>query len=202
MKSEYLKYFTALITILVAFITFYISSEKSGLFFLTEKNTVILVGFAAAYVAFFSLFISRRLERHRMNKRIFIIYSHKDIELARTLTEQLKAKGYNPWLDEQEIVPGQNWAKAINQAIEKSSIALFLSSKNIENSQGFAMKEIKVARELLRANQESHSPIIPVYLEESKLPEELAGIHAVKLYEKNGFEQLEKGLEYVLGNRT
>lgn len=202
MRNEQLKYFTAVITIAAASLTFFLFSEKTGFLFLDEKYTILLIGIASAYAAFFSLYLSRRLEKQRMSKRIFIIYSHKDRDSALALAQKLKEKGYNPWIDELEIIPGQNWNKAILQAIERSSIAIYLCSKNTEGASGFINKEMKSAMELLRATREAHSPIIPVYLEESSLPTDLADIHAVKLYEDGGFEKLEKGLEYMIGKRT
>ncbi len=202
MRNENLQILTGIFTIFIAFITFYIFAEKSGVFFLTEKMAVIVGVLASAYIAIFSLYLSRRRERRRKNKKVFIIYSHKDKDYARKLTGDLKEMGYNPWLDEQEIVPGQNWTKTVFQAIENSSVALYLSSKNTEGEGGFAFKEMMAAREVLRANKESQSPIIPIYLEESELPKELSEIHGVKLFEKNGMEQLDKGLKYLFKNGT
>lgn len=202
MRIEQLKYFTAIMTVAAASLTFFLFSEKTGFLFLDEKTTVILIGAVSAYAAFFSMYLARRLERQRMNKKIFFIYSHKDREKALELAKKLKEKGYNPWIDELEVIPGQNWNKAIMQAIERSSIAIYLCSKNTEGASGFIGKETKFAMEVLRATREAHSPIIPVYLEESYLPEELADIHGVKLYEDGGLDKLEKGLEYMIGKGT
>ena len=201
MRFEHLKILSGIIMILLAIFTFYISAGRSSVSFLTEKVVMSVVALTLVN-AIITLFISRRLEHRRMNKKVFIIYSHKDRDSARKLTNDLKEMGYNPWLDEQEIVPGQNWTKTVYQAIENSSVALYLSSKNTEDQGGFAFKEMKAAREVLRAGQESQSPIIPIYLEESELPKELSEIHAVKLFEKNGMEQLDKGLKYLFNNGT
>ena len=187
---------------MTAFAAFYVFAEKSGIFFLSEKWAIVIAIGASAYAAFFSLFISRRLERKRMSKRIFIIYSHKDKDKAREITAKLREMGYNPWLDEEEIIPGQNWNKVIKQAIENSAVALFLSSSNTATGDSAVLNEIKAARDVLRARDDSHSPIIPVLLEESKLPKELAQIHAVKLYESDGIAQLHKGLQYLLSSES
>jgi len=203
MRNEQLKIFTALLAMLTAFATLYVFGEKSEIFFLNEKTAAILAVGVSAYAAFFSLYISRRLERKRMSKRIFIIHSHKDKKEAREVTNLLRDMGYNPWLDEEEIVPGQNWNKAIRQAIENSSVALFLASVNTNEKESSVFQEIKAAREVLRAHDEAHSPIIPVFLsEEAKLPKELAEIHAVKLFETDGKSQLDRGLKYLLQNET
>lgn len=201
MRNEQLKIFTALITMLTAFATLYVFGEKSGIFFLNDETVAIMAVLASAYAAFFSVYLSRRLEKKRMSKRIFIIHSHKDKDTARDITAMLRDMGYNPWLDEEEIVPGQNWNKAIRQAIENSSVALFLASPNTNEKESSVFSEVKAAREVLRAHDEAHSPIIPVLLsEEAELPKELAEIHAVKFYESDGKNQLDKGLKYLINN--
>lgn len=202
MRNEQQKILIALLSLVIALITFFILAENIFSFSLGSMTIAFTGIVASAYAAFCSLYISRRLERKRTNRKVFIIYSHKDKDRAIKLTDNLKEMGYNPWLDEHEIVPGQNWTKAVYQAIENSSVALFLSSKNTEEHEGFAYLEMKAAREVLRSTKESQSPIIPIYLEESKLPEELKDIHAVKLFEDNGIEQLDKGLKYLFGNST
>lgn len=192
MKSEYLKQFTAIISLTVAVTVFL----KSSSLFESKIVTLATIG-AAAYAAFFSLYLSKRLERKRIKQRIFIIYSHKDSEQAEKITEELKNLGYNPWFDQQEIMPGQRWTKAINQGIEESAVALFLSSKNTEKGEGFLKNEMKAATDVLRARSDTFSPVIPVFLEESSLPEELKGIHAVKYYEDSGLENLNRGLQHI-----
>ena len=202
MKSEYLKYLTALISVAAAMVTFFVFAYEFKGSVIDPKVLAIAAIGASAYAAFFSLYLSRRLERRRMKQRIFIIYSHKDKEKAGKITEQLKELGYNPWFDQQEILPGQKWTKAINQAIEDSAVALFLSSKNTEEEGGYIKNEMKAAMEVLRAKGEGYSPVIPVYLEESSLPEELKGIHAVKYFEESGLETLNKGLKYIFESST
>src|SRR5215212_3937937 len=65
----------------------------------------------AAAAATISIVLSRRLGRARNKKRVFIIYALEDREVARRLTEQLAAEGFNPWLDIDELKPGQRWKK-------------------------------------------------------------------------------------------
>ena len=202
MRNEKLKYITALVTILAAFSTLYVFGEGSIISFLDGNFMLIVLFLASVYVGLFSLYISRKLDRKRMSKRVFIIHSHKDKEKAREITATLREMGYDPWLDEEEIVPGQNWNKAIRQAIENSAVALFLASTNTNEKESAVSNEVKVAREVLRTHDKAHSPIIPVFLmEEAKLPKELAEIHAVKLFEPDGKSKLDRGLKYLLKNK-
>lgn len=158
--------------------------------------------FASAYAAIFSVYISRRLDQKRMRQRIFIVYSHKNKEKAQELSEELRSLGFNPWFDQQELLPGQKWQEAIKQAIEDSAIALYLVSKNTEKSKGFISNEMKAAMQVLRARSDTYSPVIPVLLEESALPEELTNVHAVKYYEESGRENLNRGLKRIFETAT
>ncbi|MGK7883804.1 MAG: toll/interleukin-1 receptor domain-containing protein, partial [Crocosphaera sp.] len=41
--------------------------------------------------------------------QIFIAHASEDKPLVRELYSKLVGAGYKPWLDEEELLPGQNW---------------------------------------------------------------------------------------------
>ena len=53
---------------------------------------------------------------------IFISYAREDRDVARKLYNRLKQEGFNPWLDQENIVPGQDWEKEIRKAIKEADI--------------------------------------------------------------------------------
>jgi len=61
---------------------------------------------------------------------MFISYSKRDAVRARALAEVLVEAGFEPWMAELELGPGENWAKAIGQAIEKAESIVFVISKD------------------------------------------------------------------------
>src|SRR5262245_56241159 len=56
----------------------------------------------------------------RSRPRVFLAYVAEDRDAADRLFENLDAKGLAPWLDRRKLLPGQNWPRAIDEAIETS----------------------------------------------------------------------------------
>jgi hypothetical protein len=48
--------------------------------------------------------------------KVFLSHARKDGALARQLADQLTRSGFAVWIPEQEIEPGDNWAKKIGKA--------------------------------------------------------------------------------------
>ena len=65
--------------------------------------------------------------------RIFLCYTSEDKVQVREVYQQLKALGFTPWLDEVDILPGQNRDYEIEQALETSDfVIMFLSTRSVE----------------------------------------------------------------------
>jgi hypothetical protein len=66
--------------------------------------------------------------------QIFIAHANEDKPQIRELYGKLKAAGYRPWLDEEELLPGQNWREEIPKALKNSDLFLAcLSSTSISS---------------------------------------------------------------------
>lgn len=161
-------------------------------------SLTIIAALIAALTAFISISFSRKLRTQRESNRIFLIYSRDDLDKVKQIVGLLKEKGFNPWLDVEEIMPGDIWKDTILRAIERSSIALVIISENFIKNKGFAQKELQMAQELLQEKDKGKSPVIPVRLENVEVPEQLSHINWVDLFEKEGAERLEKGLNNFL----
>ena len=61
---------------------------------------------------------------------IFISYSRKDIAFARLLYSTLEKMNFDSWIDWERIPIGENWWLEIEQAIQNSTIFMFIISKN------------------------------------------------------------------------
>lgn len=199
MRYERRKEITAALSIISVFIAlmavFFTKTLISGY----SRSFVLITGFAAivaALAAIMSIMISQRLAKERVKRRVFIIYAREDLEAARKLSANLRELGFNPWLDVDEISPGQVWRKSVINALEKSSMALVLISKHLAKK-GFVQEELKVAMGILQEREKDISPVIPVRLDESEVPESLSHIHWVNLFEENGIDRLVKGLSVI-----
>ena len=58
--------------------------------------------------------------------QVFISHSSKDKLFARQLADRLSLAGFDAWVPEGKILPGDNWASAIGDALEKSDLMVVL----------------------------------------------------------------------------
>ncbi len=49
---------------------------------------------------------------------VFISYARQDREFTRKIVEQLRGAGLSVWMDEEELVEGDNWALETGKALE------------------------------------------------------------------------------------
>ena len=128
--------------------------------------------------------------------RIFISYQREDETQAKELYHNLAAHGFHPWMDVEDLHPGENWRLAIEKAISKSDFFLALFSHNSVNKRGFAQQEIKAALRLWDRKLESDIFLIPVRLDPSaELPEVMSRFQCLNLYEADGWNKLLKAIE-------
>jgi hypothetical protein len=52
--------------------------------------------------------------------QVFVAYVVEDAASAERLCAGLESAGFDPWLDRRKLLPGQNWPRAIERAIEVS----------------------------------------------------------------------------------
>jgi len=63
--------------------------------------------------------------------RVFLCHASDDKEEVRNLYKRLELDGVDPWLDEQKLLPGQDWQQEIPQAVRQADVVktvMFLSS--------------------------------------------------------------------------
>ena len=51
---------------------------------------------------------------------VFLAYVREDGPRVDGLFDELEAAGYSPWMDRRKLLPGQNWPRSIEDAIETS----------------------------------------------------------------------------------
>ena len=58
--------------------------------------------------------------------QLFISHAKKDVGLARKLAERLSKQGLKVWNADDQILPGENWAKKIGKALDDSELMAIL----------------------------------------------------------------------------
>ena len=86
--------------------------------------------------------------------KVFISHAHENEALAKKLGKALKRAGWDVWDDEQ-ILPGDNWAEKIGQALEESQAMVVLltgaalSSSNVRWEIDYALGTKRLKNRLI-----------------------------------------------------
>ncbi len=122
--------------------------------------------------------------------RVFLCHGNNDKDSIRRLYTQLSADGVDAWLDEEKLLPGQDWKSEIPKAIRNSDIIVIILSKRTITREGYVQKEIKQALDVADEKSDETIYLIPAKLEECPIPDRLGNKQWVNLYEEKGYEQL------------
>jgi len=118
------------------------------------------------------------------NPRIFLCHASQDKARVRWLYHKLHDAGLNPWLDEEDLLPGQDWEMEIRKAIESTEYFLVCLSKLAVDKRGFFQKEIKIALDVLDEIPDGKVFLIPILLDECDIPYRLRGKQWVELSDR------------------
>jgi hypothetical protein len=106
----------------------------------------------------------------RMRPRVFIAYAREDRESAERLYGELTGAGLDPWMDSVRLLPGQNWPRAIESAIESSDFFIACFSENSANKRGGFQAEIRYALDCARRMPLDEIFVIPIRLNACRVP--------------------------------
>jgi hypothetical protein len=102
--------------------------------------------------------------------QVFIAYVREDLDLAARLFAELAAAGFSPWMDAVKLVPGQNWPRAIEAAIEGSDFFVACFSTRSVSKRGGFQAEIRYALDCARRVPLDDIFIVPVRLDACRVP--------------------------------
>ncbi|MFZ5821402.1 MAG: SUMF1/EgtB/PvdO family nonheme iron enzyme [Chloroflexota bacterium] len=127
--------------------------------------------------------------------RVFLCHSSHDKPAVRALYQRLRAEGWiQPWFDEEELYPGQDWNLEIEKAIEATDVIIVCLSNNSITQEGYVQREIRIALDYADYKPEGTLFIIPVRLQECTPPKRLARWQYADYFEG----QRERGVERLL----
>lgn len=138
--------------------------------------------------------------------QVFLCHASSDKPAARALYKRLIVDGIDAWLDEEKLLPGQNWKKEIQKAIRHSNIVVILLSEASVSKSGFVQKEIKLALDFAEEKPEGTIFLIPIRLENCAVPESLSDLHCVDMFydggnlDEGGYSKLAKSLKLQADN--
>jgi len=122
--------------------------------------------------------------------RVFLCHASQDKPAVWKLHRYLTQNGISPWLDQADLLPGQNWEVEIPKALFASDVILVCLSKNSVNKEGYVQKEIVFALDKAMEKPEETIFVIPVKLEECEVPKRLSKYQWVNFFDSNDSKRL------------
>ncbi len=101
---------------------------------------------------------------------VFIAYASEDVEAVKKIYAGLEAHGFCPWLDKKKLLPGQNWPRAIESAIESSDYFVACFSRRSVKKHGTFQTELRFAIDCASRVPADEIFLIPVRIDDCELP--------------------------------
>jgi TIR domain len=124
---------------------------------------------------------------------IFLCHASEDKGAVRELYYRLRDAGIQPWIDEEDLSPGQRWQEVIHQAVQSARIVVVCLSKTSIDKRGFVQEEIQYALDVAAKKTGSYY-IVPARLELCDIPDRLKEWQWVDLFDPRGFDRLLRAL--------
>jgi hypothetical protein len=86
------------------------------------------------------------------------------------LCDALEGQGFDPWFDRRRLLPGQNWPRSIEDAIEATDFVIACFSHNSVTKKGGFQAEIRYALDCARRIPLDDVFLIPVRLNPCSMP--------------------------------
>lgn len=125
---------------------------------------------------------------------VFLCHSSEDKEEVRRLYHRLRADGIDPWFDEENILPGQDWEREIAKAVQSSTVVIVCLSPGSVAKTGYVQKEIRHALNVADEQPEGRIFIIPARIADCLVPDRLKKWQWVDLFDLHGYDRLLKAL--------
>ena len=136
--------------------------------------------------------------------QVFVAYVEEDVAAARRITEDLREAGCSPWIDKEKLLPGQNWPRAIERAIEISDVFVACFSKRSIAKRGQFQSELRWALDCARRVPLDQTFLIPVRLEDCTVPRRVSDqVQYVDLFPDwdRGMRRLVRSVRKAVRNR-
>lgn len=106
--------------------------------------------------------------------RVFLCHASQDKPVVRELYQRILAeKWIDPWLDEEKLLPGQDWNLEIEKAVETSDAVVVCVSSVSVAKEGYIQKELRRALRIAEEKLEGAIFVLPVRLDDCEKPRQL-----------------------------
>jgi len=141
------------------------------------------------------------------SRRIFLAHAREDKVAVRQLYQEHKARGFEPWLDSEDLIPGQIWKTEIPKAIRDAGVFIACLSSRSVAKVGYVQNEFRLALSAFGERPAGSIYLVPLRLDDCEVPDlqipdlglSLRDVHWVDLFADDGLERLVRALSMVTG---
>lgn len=114
---------------------------------------------------------------------VFLSHASDDKPIVRQLATYLRSAGVEVWLDEEKLLPGQDWKAEIAEAVRKSDAIIVCLSQKATTKEGYIQREIRLALDAADEKPDGTIFLIPVRFDDSSVPVRLSKWQWVDLFQ-------------------
>jgi len=115
--------------------------------------------------------------------RVFLCHSSGDKPTVRELYEKLNGESWmDAWLDEEKLLPGQDWEYEIEKALDNSDAVIVTLSTGSVSKEGYVQRELKFVLDIALEKPEGTIFILPVRLDDCERPRRLRTIQGIDYF--------------------
>jgi signal recognition particle receptor subunit beta len=137
--------------------------------------------------------------------QIFLSYAREDAKQVKELYYRLLAAGFKPWMDTEDLLPGELWAPSIQRALQRADFFFACLSGISVSKRSYIRQELSDALKKRQQMLESDIYLIPIRLEVCEVPEDLKEhqyVDLVDLFRNDGWSRLVKAIEEGMKRRS
>ena len=115
--------------------------------------------------------------------RVFLCHASQDKPVARELYQRLLAENWiDPWLDEERLLPGQDWNLEIEKAVETADAVIVCVSSVSVVKEGYVQKELRRVLRIAEEKLEGAIFVLPLRLDDCDFPRQLKDKQSVDYF--------------------
>jgi hypothetical protein len=132
--------------------------------------------------------------------KVFLCHASEDKPIVRQIYRQLVSIDWlDPWLDEEKLLPSQDWNLEIEKAVEAAEAVIVCVSSVSVAKEGYVQKELRRVLNIALEKPEGAIFVIPVRLDDCELPRQLNDRQSLKYFPDaqcaDAFEKLKLSLK-------
>ena len=139
--------------------------------------------------------------------QIFLAHAPEDGDRVKEIYKDLSEVGYSPWMDDEDLIPGEKIHERIKTALGESDLVVACFSKRSADREGDFQKDLRLALNNVNTMPVGRIYLIPLKLDDCIIPDlrqeeygvALRDYYSVDYWKHDGFEKLKQAIDFRCG---